>query len=135
MSQGKNDALLLGDGDGIQKELERRLFAGDLEEVSRFSRALKDAIEELALRARITIGAETVFAGGDDVLLIAPKTKCTNDLILPLLEQYKAKTGVSISFGIGLTIDAAYVNLRRAKARGGVVVEGLPNGTHIHKLS
>jgi hypothetical protein len=68
--------------------------------------------------------AEVLMAGGDDILL---RVECKNykrTHIEQLAELFQQKTGSTFSFGVGSTVESAYLNLRRAKASGnGSIVE------------
>lgn len=107
---------VLGDGDRVGERIEALLLADDLEALRLLSRQLSDAIAELARELEVRTGADVIVAGGDDLLALVPTHSYRRETLKELRELYRSKTGVSISFGTGYTIEAAYLNLRRAKS-------------------
>lgn len=70
-----------------------------------------------------TDGWELIFSGGDDICISVDAGAYRDDFIHQLMERFSTRTGGTISFGVGESIESAYINLRRAKARGpGVLV-------------
>lgn len=110
---------LLGDGDKIRDRIELCLFTNDLRSLHEFSRELKNSLELLAQQLSDIMGASVIMAGGDDLLASTDPNRYSRDQLAKLSQDYLARTGSTISFGVGPTIDAAYLNLRRAKATGG----------------
>jgi hypothetical protein len=69
--------------------------------------------------------AKVVMAGGDDVLLCIDSARYRREFIQQLSDAFELESGMTISFGIGRTIEAAYLNLRRAKSsRSTNIIEG-----------
>lgn len=115
---------VLGDGNHIRENVEFYLLNHDLESLSKFSQSLTTAINELKEIAIFSMNAQVILAGGDDILLSVPREKYRKELIQKLQQVFLATTGITISFGVGNTIEAAYINLRRAKTnRGDRIVE------------
>lgn len=106
---------ILGDGNHIRETIEFYLLNHDLESLSNFSQSLTTAINEIKEIAISTMGAQIILAGGDDILFSVPRENYHIELIQKLQQAFLATTGITISFGIGSTIEAAYINLRRAK--------------------
>jgi len=106
---------VLGDGDKIREKVEYYLLNHDLETLTQFSQSLTNAINELKEIAISTMSARVIVAGGDDILLHVPREKYRKELIQKLQQVFHNITGVTISFGVGKTIEAVYINLRRAK--------------------
>lgn len=106
---------VLGDGNNIRENVEFYLLNHDLESLSKFSQSLTTAINELKEIAISSMNAQVILAGGDDILLSVPREKYRKELIHKLQQAFFATTGITISFGVGNTIEAAYINLRRAK--------------------
>jgi hypothetical protein len=106
---------VLGDGNHIRENVEFYLLNHDLESLSKFSQSLTTAINELKEIAISTMNAQVIVAGGDDILLSVPCENYRKELIQKLQQAFFATTGITISFGVGKTIEAAYINLRRAK--------------------
>ena len=64
-----------------------------------------------------------MFSGGDDICITVGASAYSEGLIREFMQQFNKRTGGSMSFGVGESIEAAYINLRRAKSRGsGVLV-------------
>ena len=108
---------VLGDGNHIRENVEFYLLNHDLESLSKFSQSLTTAINELKELAISSMNARVILAGGDDILLSVPRENYRKELIQRLQEAFLATTGITISFGVGSTIEASYINLRRAKTR------------------
>ncbi len=106
---------ILGDGDKIRERVEFYLLNHDLEALTNFSQNLTTAINEIKEIAISTMSAQVILAGGDDILLYVPREKYRTGLIQKLQQVFQTITGVTISFGVGKTVEAAYINLRRAK--------------------
>ncbi|WP_449221910.1 Cas10/Cmr2 second palm domain-containing protein [Tistrella mobilis] len=113
---------ILGDADHVRERVEAALFSGDLAKLKSFSQTLTGAIADLVREVVECFDAQTVMAGGDDVLFIVDANRFELDTLVAFACVFKKTTGCSISFGIGVTPDAAYLNLRRAKAAGGGIV-------------
>jgi len=107
---------VMGDGDKVRERIESYLLNQNLEDLSAFSQSLTDAIDQLRKTASLTMNARVILAGGDDILLSIPRKSYNKVHIQQLQETFHNLTGVTISFGIGKTIEAAYLNLRRAKS-------------------
>ena len=131
-------AVIHADGDGMGKFLEG---IGD-EEISCFSKACLSYAEEAAKRI-IAFGGMMIYAGGDDLLFLAPVADDTNKTVFEvcdeirelfqqkLLEQESLKNRKNlptISFGIAIryvkfplyeALDASRALLYQAKSLGG----------------
>ncbi len=115
-----NDQLfVLGDGDSIRMKIERLLFSGEFESLTKFSNSLNTTIQNIADKAVFNNSAKIIFAGGDDILFKINVENFDKSVVDEMISEFYLKTGVTISFGVGFTIEDAYINLRRAKARGG----------------
>ena len=115
---------VLGDGDKIREIVEYHLFNHDLEALTKFSLSLTNAINSLKDLATSTMNARVIIAGGDDILLLVPLEKYRKELVQRLQEVFYNATGVTISFGIGRTVETVYINLRKAKtAKNNKIVE------------
>jgi hypothetical protein len=94
------------------------LLDGDLNEVREFSRKLTLAINQLAESVQRIDGTTLVFAGGDDICFMIEQSVYDDRIIQSLMLEFNELTGIKISFGVGPSIEAAYLNLSRAKAGG-----------------
>jgi CRISPR/Cas system-associated protein Cas10 (large subunit of type III CRISPR-Cas system) len=106
----------MGDGDNIREKVEFYLLNQNLEDLSTFSRSVTSAIDQLKDMAVQTMNAKIILAGGDDILLSIPSNSYSKAHIQQLQETFHSLTGGTISFGSGKTVEAAYLNLRRAKS-------------------
>jgi len=69
-----------------------------------------------------------VFAGGDDISFITTLAHYDEKKMRVLMDEFYRRTTCSISFGAGLSVEQAFINLRRAKAigLGNLITSGLP---------
>lgn len=110
---------ILGDADRVRQRVERALLSGDLVELGTFSAALTAAIALIAERMIQRLSAQVLMAGGDDLLLTVPAGTFDVDILEGLSRDFADETGCTISFGVGTTVEEAYLHLRMAKASGG----------------
>ncbi len=120
----ESGVFALGDGDRIRQVVERHLFVGDLEGLRSVSARIASAVQEIKKRAVEEFEADVVVAGGDDVVLRLAGRHVRAGALEDLIDTFRKMTGCTMSFGCGSSIDAAYLNLRRAKAGGGDAVVG-----------
>jgi hypothetical protein len=113
---------VLGDADRVREKVEALLFANDLAALATFSQTLTQAVSTLVREMGERLGARTVMAGGDDVLFTVSEDRFDLGALHLLSKSFTNTTGCSISFGVGTSLEAAYLNLRRAKAAGGGIV-------------
>ncbi len=106
---------VLGDGNKVRENVEFYLLNHDLESLTIFSQNLTIAINEIKEIAISTMSANVILAGGDDILFYVPREKYRKEFIQKLQQVFHNITGATISFGVGKTIEAVYINLRRAK--------------------
>jgi hypothetical protein len=115
----------MGDGNKIRERIENHLLNGELESLEILSQKLIDAIDKTKLLAISIMGAKVIMAGGDDLLLLVEYTKYHRELVQQLSDLFERESGASISFGVGQTLESAYLNLRRAKSsRTSNIIEG-----------
>lgn len=117
---------ILGDADRVRQRVERALFAGDLPELSEFSASLTAAVALIARRMVERLSALVVMAGGDDLLLTVHASDFNLEILEGLARDFADATGCTISFGVGTTVQEAYLHLRRAKAFGGGAISVAP---------
>jgi len=117
---------VLGDADRVREKVEAALFANDLAALTAFSQTLTQAVSTLVREMGERLGARTVMAGGDDVLFTVSDERFDLDVLHQLSKSFTDTTGCSISFGLGTSLETAYLNLRRAKAAGGGIVSRGP---------
>jgi hypothetical protein len=108
--------FIFGDGDRVRERIEGLLFSNDLEALSKFSSSLSNAILLLAKRFSENMEAQVLMSAGDDLLVRLPKENYSRHELEDLASLYRDQIGSSISFGVGPSIESAYLNLRRAKS-------------------
>jgi hypothetical protein len=109
---------LIGDGDNIRNRIEFYLLNGHLKKLTHFSESLTEAIGILRASAISEMGAEIVYAGGDDIFFHVDKNRYERPILEEMSNTFFRITGSTISFGVGESIEAAFLNLTRAKASG-----------------
>lgn len=107
---------VMGDADKIREKIEYYLLNHDLDALTTFSQNLTNAINQVKETAILTMNAQVIIAGGDDVLFSVPSNTYRKELIQQLQVVFCNATGVNMSFGVGKTVEAAYINLRKAKS-------------------
>jgi hypothetical protein len=115
--------FVLGDADKIRERVEAALFEGDLADLSAFSKSLTAAIGLIVDRMQQELSATVIMAGGDDVLFTLPSTSFDASKLGSISERFRMDTGCTMSFGVGVSIEDAYLCLRKAKALGGGTVK------------
>lgn len=113
-----NQVYFIGDGDDIRKRVEFFLFNEDMAALSRFSKNLSKAIKSIEEFVASQWGGDILMAGGDDVIFSIDKQFYSKSEMESAMSDFHRATGSTISFGVGATIESAYLNLRRAKASG-----------------
>lgn len=116
METQRKFTYLLGDGDNIREQIEAFMLAGDLDSLGSLSRKLSEAIILISSELKQKMNAEIVVSAGDDILARVSPESYDRKKLEELTALYKQYTGSSISFGVGSTIESAYLNLRRAKS-------------------
>lgn len=112
-------AILYADGDDVRDQIERLLLAGELDQLSRFSKRLGTAIERTAAELARALDGRVLVSGGDDILISFAASDYSRGKIGAGVEVFETESGCKISIGVGLEPVAAFVNLRRSKAEGG----------------
>ncbi len=115
-NQARKSIYVLGDGDRIREQIEYHLLNNEIQQLTNLSQALIDAVNSVKSIAISTMDAQIIMAGGDDILFCIDSEKYQRANIQQMSEVFYNMVGSTISFGIGKTIEAAYINLRRAKS-------------------
>jgi hypothetical protein len=118
------DLFVFGDGDRVRQAVDRFLLARDVSGLRVFSASMVAAISQMGEWAKTTLDADVLMAGGDDILFSCCEHKISVGVLAKLSSTFREATGCTMSFGVGLTLEVAYLNLRRAKSRGGGAVVG-----------
>jgi nucleotidyltransferase/DNA polymerase involved in DNA repair len=112
----------MGDGDRIRESVDRLFFAGDISGLRSFSSSLSQAVADIRDSAARELGADIVVAGGDDILFSCSAEAISREFLARLDDGFRQATGCTISFGLGSTLESAYLALRRAKSQGGSTI-------------
>jgi minimal CRISPR polymerase-like protein len=128
-----NESFLfaLGDGDRVREKIDNELLGGNLDEVRILSQKLTYAMQTLSEIADQNPGWQIVFSGGDDICIVIERPRYHEEIIFSLMQRFQDLTGGTMSFGIGTSMGNAYLNLRRAKARGGNILVTDPELTRV----
>ena len=116
-------AYIIGDADRVREKVEAAMFDHDLDRLSRFSRSLSNAVSFVVQELEERLGARTIMAGGDDVLFIIHFDSSVKEVLEDVAICFSDLSSCTMSFGVAPTIEDAYLNLRKAKASGGGIVE------------
>lgn len=112
------DIFCMGDGDDVRNKIELLLFSGELKALKEFSERLSEAISNIEKLSKSKLDATIILSGGDDIIFSIKKNTYAKSEFENLSSLFFSMTGTTISFGIGNTIELAYLNLRRAKISG-----------------
>lgn len=114
----------MGDGDDIREHIEFYLLNSDLNALTNFSKNLTKAITVIMEFAVSRMDAEVIYAGGDEIFFRIDKDRYNRTFIEEMISIFQKITSNTISFGVGESVEAAFLNMRRAKALGrGEIVE------------
>ena len=108
--------FLLGDADNVRKKMQGLLLSGNLDALKALSSALSRHVAELSSLIENSFAADIVFCGGDELLARVEYDKFNEGRLRELTAGFKEKTGITISFGVGRSVEEAFTNLSRAKS-------------------
>ena len=103
------------DGDKVGNSIRSLLLSDRLEEAESLSKKIKQAILKIERNLTNQHGMRVVIAGGDDVLVEYDPEICNQSTIELVPTVFKEETGISMSFGIGNSIDESLEKLDMAK--------------------
>jgi hypothetical protein len=125
-NNGLDYVYVLGDGDNIRERIEYYLLGGEIEALAKLSQLLIATINAMGTQAIEMMKAEVLIAGGDDIFFRVDPVVYKLEIVKQLAAYFQAETECTFSFGVGRTIEVAYLGLRRAKAMGkGRIVEDI----------
>lgn len=111
--------FVFADGDQVRSRVERLLFSGELDALSRFSRSLVAAVEELQILTTAKMSAEVIVAAGDDLLVRVKQENYDRSLVVDMAKTFEKISGCTLSVGVGPSVESAYICLRCAKSQNG----------------
>lgn len=106
------------DGDDIGSKLELLLLDEKLDEATRFSESVTEAMTELRKSFENIAELKIRLFGGDDLIAEFSELSLSAIEINQFRKDFKFRCGVTISAGIGISVKDALSNLRRAKLSG-----------------
>ncbi|NQX03405.1 mCpol domain-containing protein [Rathayibacter sp. VKM Ac-2856] len=113
----KQESFVYFDGDDVGAKIELCLLSDDVEAAAAISTSVSDARMELSRKLQVRFDAELIFSAGDEVLARLSEI-VDNDIFDQLRLAFAARSGISISCGVGRSASEASLNLRLAKLQG-----------------
>ncbi|MBE9206708.1 mCpol domain-containing protein [Nostoc sp. LEGE 06077] len=106
------------DGDNIGERLSELLNQNLTFEAEFLSENIKIAIFEIEKYINSKKDIKIIIAGGDDVLIKYNYSKYGVGILEEIIAIFKSHTGLSMSCGVGLSIEQSIINLDTAKKKG-----------------
>lgn len=103
------------DGDKVGNSIRSLLLSDRLEAAKDLSQNINRVILEIEEKLSNQKGLRVVIAGGDDVLVEYDPEVCSQNTVEFIPTLFRKKTGISMSFGIGNSIDESIEKLDIAK--------------------
>lgn len=103
------------DGDNIGNAIENLLRKGRVKEATHLSESIKLAIFKIELFVKSTNNSELVISGGDDVLISYDPVENETAFLEEIISIFNSFTGLSMSCGVGNSVNQALVNLASVK--------------------
>jgi GTP cyclohydrolase III len=114
----EGDVVIHLDGDDIGNRIELLLLDGNIDEASRLSLQITEAMNQLRGSLELVASLRIRLFGGDDLIATFRPKSISKEELNRLRNEFKANCSLTISGGIGLSIQEALMNLRRAKLSG-----------------
>jgi hypothetical protein len=114
----KNNMFIYLDGDDIGNHLELLLLDGKLDEAIEFSELVTGGMSELRKSFEKIANVKVRLFGGDDLIVEFSNSPLSEIEVNQFRKDFEFKCGVTISGGLGLSVNDALSNLRRAKLSG-----------------
>lgn len=106
------------DGDDVGNHLELLLLDGRIDEAAALSDQITDAMWELRKSLEQIPGLHIHLFGGDDLIAAFAMNSISKSKLNDLRHDFKLRCGVTISVGVGSSVQDALINSRRAKLSG-----------------
>lgn len=84
----------------------------------KFSQRVNKAIEEVCIKIKSIDGADIILVGGDDIIAVFSEESWDIKIAENLRSIFYKIASCTLSIGIGLSVQEALNNLRRAKLSG-----------------
>lgn len=112
------------DGDNIGNHIELLLMDGKLADAQVLSRKIQKAFDSIKENLQLELDAVIHIFAGDDLILTTKKSN-VREIINNICGMFYINTGLTLSVGVGNSIESALLNLRRAKISGRNKIVGL----------
>lgn len=106
------------DADDVGCRIELALLSGDIPAAQGVHDAVQIAIQSLRATVVANDSMNLVFSGCDDLLIAFMKSEYDLQAVNRLRKLFAEQTTHTMSAGVGFSIEAASVNLRKAKLAG-----------------
>src|SRR5574340_897340 len=106
------------DADDVGSEIELALLKGDILTAQKVHDAIQIAIQNLRAAVMADGRMTLVFSGCDDILVALPESEYNSQLVEQLRKSFAEQTTHTMSAGVGTSVAAASINLRKAKLAG-----------------
>jgi len=103
------------DGDKVGNSIRSLLLSDRIEAAKDLSQNINRVILEIEEKLSNQKGLQVVIAGGDDILVEYDPEVCSQNTVEFIPTLFKKETGISMSFGIGNSIDESIEKLDIAK--------------------
>lgn len=113
------------DGDNIGSTIEILLIENKVYEARKLSQNINTVIFEIEKILQSKDNIEIIILGGDDILIRYDTTRYGEDFLESIRNLFKAKTGNSMSCGVGRDISESIRNLYLAKLYGKNMVKSV----------
>ncbi|MDB5338111.1 MAG: hypothetical protein JWN70_3730 [Planctomycetaceae bacterium] len=115
------------DGDDVGANIELRLLEDDVQGAALVSARVSGAVQWIRESLERDFAGQIMFAAGDEVLAFLKEIPSLAD-IDHIRVEFRTRTGLSVSCGVGESAREAASQLRLAKLRGKNRSEGIGNG-------
>ena len=106
------------DADNVGDKLELYLIKGEIEAAQELHKKVQSTVHWLQCVLRDEVGFNILFAGCDDILFQGICEVYDRSQLERLRELFREQSNVTLSCGIGHSLEAALKNLRIAKLAG-----------------
>lgn len=105
------------DADNIGDSIELALLNNNIEEAIRIHNLIQESIKKLVVKIN-DCGYKILMIGCDDILFSVEFELFDETNLLELMEFFNSYTNFSLSMGVGISLNEALLNLRKAKISG-----------------
>jgi len=110
--------LIYFDADNVGDVIELFLRDGKLNEAAAASKRIKTSVGWLKEELQVKFRCEVPLHAGDDLIAVIPDRSWDLEAVEAIRSEFEVRSGVTISAGVGSSVEEALDNLRRAKLKG-----------------